>query len=877
MAKLKDLETKYDFKKVEDGKYEKWLEGGYFSCGDISKTPYTIVIPPPNITGKLHIGHVLDNTLQDIIIRRKRMMGFDTLYLPGMDHASIATQAKVEQMLRKDGISRYDLGRDKFLKECWKWKDDHAHIIHEQWKKLGLSLDYSRERFTLDEGLNRAVNEVFVKMYNEGLIYRGEKIINWDIQAKTALSNIEVEYKDLEGAFYHIIYPLVDGSGSLEIATTRPETMFADQALMVHPDDERYKEYIGKEVRIPLTDIIIPVISDAYVEKDFGTGVVKVTPAHDPNDFEVGIRHNLARPLCMTEDGKMNKMAGIYEGMDRLECRDKLVEDLKKEGYLIKIEKLMHSVGHSERTGVIVEPRLSKQWFVNMKPLADAVIEMQKNKDEKVNFFPARFENTFLQWLENIQDWCISRQLWWGHQIPAWYKKVDGKEEVYVGTSAPDGEGWVRDEDALDTWFSSALWPFSTLGWPDKTQDLERFFPGDTLVTGYDIIFFWVARMVFQSKYLTGKRPFKNVLIHGIIRDELGRKVSKSLGNGVDIMEAFNKYGVDAVRYFITTTGAPGQDLRYSDEKLEATWNYINKIWNISRYIGLQLDQNNYNNEEIDIKKLNTVDKWILTRLNEVIKNADINFEKYEFGEVAKELYNFVWNDFASWYLEMTKVVLNSDSTNKADKINTCAVLVYVLRAILKLLHPFIPFVTEDIYQMFNDGSIVVSDWPKFKEEYNFKEAMDIQIVYDIITSVRNTRALKNVSISKPIDLVLQISDKDLLTFIDNNKHYLQRFTNYQNLLLTMDKYDTNKCQVSVLHKVNVIIPLNTLVNLEEEKAKLELEKANMLNEIKRCESMLANPGFVAKAPEAKVNAEKEKLATYKAKLEEIEKLLKDF
>ena len=579
----------------------------------------------------------------------------------------------------------------------------------------------------------------------------------------------------------------------------------------------------------------------------------------------------------MTEDGKMNKMAGIYEGMDRLECRDKLVEDLKKEGYLIKIEKLMHSVGHSERTGVIVEPRLSKQWFVKMKPLADAVIEMQKNKDEKVNFFPARFENTFLQWLENIQDWCISRQLWWGHQIPAWYKKVDGKEEVYVGTSAPEGEGWVRDEDALDTWFSSALWPFSTLGWPDKTQDLERFFPGDTLVTGYDIIFFWVARMVFQSKYLTGKRPFKNVLIHGIIRDELGRKVSKSLGNGVDIMEAFNKYGVDAVRYFITTTGAPGQDLRYSDEKLEATWNYINKIWNISRYIGLQLDQNNYNNEEIDIKKLNTVDKWILTRLNEVIKNADINFEKYEFGEVAKELYNFVWNDFASWYLEMTKVVLNSDSTNKVDKINTCAVLVYVLRAILKLLHPFIPFVTEDIYQMFNDGSIVVSNWPKFKEEYNFKEAMDIQIVYDIITSVRNTRALKNVSISKPIDLVLQISDKDLLTFIDNNKHYLQRFTNYQNLLLTMDKYDTNKCQVSVLHKVNVIIPLNTLVNLEEEKAKLELEKANMLNEIKRCESMLANPGFVAKAPEAKVNAEKEKLATYKAKLEEIEKLLKDF
>ena len=875
MAKLKDLSTKYDFKLVEEGKYDKWIKEGYFTAGDISKTPYTIVIPPPNITGKLHIGHVLDTTLQDIIVRRKRMMGFDTLYLPGMDHASIATQAKVEQMLRKEGISRYDLGREEFLKVCWKWKEDHSDIIHDQWKKVGLSLDYTRERFTLDAGLNKAVNEVFVKMYNEGLIYRGEKIINWDIQSKTALSNIEVEYKDIEGAFYHINYPLADGSGVLQIATTRPETMFADMALMVHPEDERYTSFIGKEVIIPTTDIKIPVISDAYVEREFGTGVVKVTPAHDPNDFEVGLRHNLGRPLCMTDDGHMNAMAHKYEGMDRFECRKALVKDLEELGYLVKVEKMIHSVGHSERTGVVVEPRLSKQWFVKMQPLADMVIEMQKGED-KVNFYPARFENTFLQWMENIQDWCISRQLWWGHQIPAWYKKDEsGEEEVFVGLAAPEGEGWVRDEDALDTWFSSALWPFSTLGWPENTSDLERFFPGDTLVTGYDIIFFWVARMVFQSKYLTNKRPFKDVLIHGIIRDELGRKVSKSLGNGVDINEAFDKYGVDSVRYFLTTNGAPGQDLRYSDEKLESTWNYFNKLWNISRYIGIQLDANNYNEEEIDVKSLNTVDKWILAKLNNVISTSDKLFEKYDFGESSKLIYNFVWNDFASWYLEMTKVVMNGEDAKA--KINTCAVLVYVLRTILKLLHPFAPFVTEDIYQMFNEGSITVSSWPKALKEYDFEDSLDIEQIYDIITAVRNTRAVKNVSMSKPISLVLQLKDNSLKEFIENNTHYLQRFTNYEDLKLVIGEYDTAKCQVTVLNNITVIIPLDTLVNLEEEKAKLLQEKQKMENEIKRCSNMLSNPSFVSKAPAAKVEEEKRKLNEYQEKLDKINQLLSEF
>ena len=576
--KLKDLPTKYDFKSVEEGKYRTWVEKGYFTPGDLSNKSYCIVIPPPNVTGKLHLGHVLDDTLQDIIIRRKRMQGYDTLYLPGMYHASIATQAKVEAKLRSQGISRYDLGREKFLKVAWEWKEEYAGYIRKQWETLGLSLDYTRERFTLDEGLNKAVNTVFVKMYNEGLIYRGEKIINWDIQSKTAISNIEVEYKDIEGAFYHMIYKFVDGKvdgrEGLEIATTRPETMFADMALMVHPNDERYKQFIGKKVYIPLTNTQIPVISDEYVDMEFGTGVVKVTPAHDPNDFEVGLRHNLGRPLCMNDDGTMNSMALKYEGMDRFECRKALVEDLKKEGYLVKVEKMIHSVGHSERTGVIVEPRLSKQWFVKMDKLASDLLAMQKT-EEKINFVPARFEKIFENWLENMQDWCISRQLWWGHQIPAWYRG----EEVYVGTVPPQGEGWIRDEDALDTWFSSALWPFSTLGWPEKTKDLEKFFPTDCLVTGYDIIFFWVARMAFQSKYLLNTRPFKDVLIHGLIRDELGRKVSKSLGNGVDMYDVTNKYGTDSLRYFITTSGAPGQDIRYSEEKIEASWNFINKNW----------------------------------------------------------------------------------------------------------------------------------------------------------------------------------------------------------------------------------------------------------------------------------------------------------
>ncbi len=869
--KLKDLSTKYDFKSVEEGKYRTWVEKGYFTPGDLSNKAYCVVIPPPNVTGKLHLGHVLDCTLEDIIVRRKRMQGYDTLYLPGMDHASIATQAKVEAKLRSQGISRYDLGREKFLEVAWDWKEEYAGYIRDQWATLGLSVDYTRERFTLDEGLNKAVNTVFVKMYNEGLIYRGEKIINWDIQSKTAISNIEVEYKDIEGAFYHMVYKFVDGPinglEGLEIATTRPETMFADMALMVHPKDERYKDFIGKEVYIPLTNTKIPVISDEYVDMEFGTGVVKVTPAHDPNDFEVGLRHNLGRPLCMNDDGTMNAMTGKYEGMERFACRKMLVEDLKESGYLTKVEKMIHSVGHSERTGVIVEPRLSKQWFVKMDKLASDLLEMQKTEN-KINFVPARFEKIFENWLENMQDWCISRQLWWGHQIPAWYRG----EEVYVGMSAPEGEGWVRDEDALDTWFSSALWPFSTLGWPDQTKDLEKFFPTDCLVTGYDIIFFWVARMAFQSKYLLKTRPFKDVLIHGLIRDELGRKVSKSLGNGVDMYDVVNKYGTDSLRYFITTSGAPGQDIRYSEEKIEAAWNFINKIWNISRFIGLNFENNNYQGEEIDENYLTDVDKWILTRLNETIESSDQNFEKYDFGEASKAIYKFTWFDFASWYLEMTKVTFSGN--DQKAKINTCACLKYVLTAILKLLHPFMPFVTEEIYQKYNEGSIVISKWPEVNSNYNFAKASRIETIFDIITAVRNIRAEKNVVNSKKIDLLLEVKNNETLEIINQSLPYLEKFTNYENITVSLDELSKEKAVTKVYDNVIVILPLKALVNIEEEKKKLNANKEKLLGEIMRCEKMLNNPNFLNKAPENKINEEKEKLASYQKQLEETIKLL---
>ena len=859
------LDKKYNHLEVEKGKYENWKTKNYFKCDTKSdKTPFCIVIPPPNVTGKLHLGHAWDTTLQDIIARYKRMQGYDVLWLPGMDHAGIATQAKIDAKLKAQGVSRYEIGREAFLKVAWEWKDEYAKTIHSQWAALGLSLDYTKERFTLDEGLNNAVLEVFCKLYEEGLIYRGERIINWDVEAKTALSNIEVEYKDIEGAFYHFIYPFVDEEGGLEIATTRPETMFGDTAIMVHPEDERYSKYIGKYVYIPGTSRQIPVISDAYVEKEFGTGVVKVTPAHDPNDFEVGNRHNLERLICMNEDGTMNSLAGKYEGMERFACRKQLVADLTEVGLCPKIEKMIHSVGHSERTGVVVEPRLSKQWFVKMGPLSEDVLKMQSREETRINFIPERFNKTFSTWIENTQDWCISRQLWWGHRIPAWYKG----DEVIVSKTCP-GPDYKQDEDVLDTWFSSGLWTFSTFGWPEKTALLDRYTPTNCLVTGYDIIFFWVARMAFLSKHFMDARPFEKCMIHGLIRDEQGRKMSKSLGNGVDPFDVIEKYGCDALRYFLTTNSTPGQDLRYSEEKIASSWNYINKIWNISRYIQMNLQNNNYNDEPVDYSKLTSIDKWLYSKLNKVIENVNENFDKYEFGEAAKFIYNFVWDDFASWYIELSKVTFNS---SKGDKVNTCAILKDVLNTILKLLHPYMPFVTEEIYQIFNEGSVMVSNWPKAIDLLNDNDNLKVDKMLSIITAIRNLRVNNNVAPSKPLSMIIDAKEHDVI-FLETHKEYLKKFANYESLEFNNNP-NKEQSQVIVLEDLNIIVPLKEIIDFDKEKERLTKEFERLTNEVARSEKMLSNPSFTSKAPKEKVDAEKEKLEKYVQQLEEVKKLL---
>ena len=847
---MKEMKPKYDFKEVENGKYDFWLKGGYFTAGDISKKPYTIVIPPPNVTGKLHLGHAWDTTLQDIIARRKRMQGYDMLYLPGSDHAGIATQAKIDAKLKEQGVSRYDIGREEFLKVSWDWVKEYRGIIHEQWGALGLSLDYTRERFTLDEGLNKAVNHVFITLYNKGLIYRGDRIINWDCEAKTALSNIEVEHKEVDGAFYYFKYPFTDGFGHVMVATTRPETMFADQAVMVHPDDERYQHLIGKEVYIAGTNVKIPVIADSYVEKDFGTGVVKVTPAHDPNDFEVGRRHNLSMPLCMDDSGHMNEMAGKYQGMDRFECRKQLVNDLKEIGLLDHVEPIKHQVGHSERTGVIVEPRLSKQWFVKMDVLSEQAL-----KESTVKFVPERYHDTWKRWMENCNDWCISRQLWWGHRIPAWYKG----EEVLVQTECP-GEGWIQDEDVLDTWFSSQLWPFSSLGWPEETADFKRYFPTDTLVTGYDIIFFWVSRMIFQSIEFTKESPFKNVLIHGLIRDAQGRKMSKSLGNGVDPMDLKDKYGTDSMRYFLTTNSAPGMDLRFEEEKVLASWNYINKLWNVSRYVMMNLDEEELG--EIKVSELSIPSKWILTKLNTLIKDVDINYEKFEFGEVARSLYNFLWDDFASWYVELTKVDLQAKNEYAKSTMN---VLVYVLSSVVKLLHPFIPFVTEEIYQSLpvkDSESITISAWPVVNEAYDFSDELSIMnLGCDIISAVRTIRTDLNHPMSKPITLNLE-AETNVITKIALVEAYLVKFTNAKKLTISenADKDDTVS---KILPDVKIFIPAKELIDKEAEIKRLEVELSKLENELTRSNKMLSNENFLAKASPEKVQAERDKLAKY--------------
>ncbi len=870
------MPTKYDPQTIEKGRYEWWLKGKFFEAkDDEGKLPYTIVIPPPNVTGKLHLGHAWDTTLQDILTRMKRMQGYDVLWLPGMDHAGIATQAKVEEKLRNEGKSRYDLGREKFVEETWKWKEEYASHIREQWAKLGLGLDYSRERFTLDEGLSDAVKEVFVTLYNKGLIYRGEYIINWDPSTKTALSDIEVIYKDVQGGFYHMNYPLEDGSGHIEVATTRPETMLGDSAVAVHPEDDRYKHLIGKTVILPIVGREIPIVADDYVDMEFGSGAVKITPAHDPNDFEVGNRHNLERVLVMNEDGTMNEKAGKYQGLDRFECRKQIVKDLQELGVLFKIEEHPHSVGHSERSGAVVEPYLSTQWFVKMQPLADEAIALQ-NKEEKVNFVPDRFEKTYLRWMENIRDWCISRQLWWGHRIPAWYHKETG--EVYVGLEAPaDAENWKQDNDVLDTWFSSALWPFSTMGWPNKdAADYKRYFPTDALVTGYDIIFFWVSRMIFQSIEFTGERPFKDVLIHGLVRDEQGRKMSKSLGNGVDPMDVIEKYGADALRYFLSTGSSPGQDLRFSYEKVESTWNFANKIWNASRFALMNMDGMTF--EEIDFSGEKSVaDKWILTRLNETIEHVTRLSERYEFGEVGRALYNFIWDDFCDWYIEMAKLPLYGE--DEAAKKTTRSILAHVLDNTMRLLHPFMPFITEEIWQNLPHAgeSITTAAWPKVNPDLSDEQAAgEMKLLMEMIRSVRNIRAEVNTPMSKKIKMLVKAKDEQVLKAIENNRSYIERFCNPEELQMGIELETPEKAMTAVITGLEIILPLEGLINIDEEIARLEKEYEKLNKEVDRVQKKLSNEGFMKKAPESVVAEERAKEQDYLEKRNIVEARIKE-
>ena len=837
------LEKKYDHKMVEEGKYENWLNHKYFESGDMSKKPYAIVIPPPNVTGKLHLGHAWDTTLQDIIIRFKRMQGYDALWVPGMDHAGIATQAKVDAKLKDMGINPRSLERTEWLKYAWDWKNEYAENIHKQWAKMGLSLDYTKERFTLDRGLSDAVKHVFVTLYNEGLIYRGERIINWDPQAMTALSNEEVIYKDVPGAFYHIKYFIEGTDDYLEVATTRPETLFGDTAVAVNPNDERYKDLIGKNVILPIVNKLIPIIGDEHADPEFGTGIVKITPAHDPNDFEVGNRHNLERIIVINPDGTMNENALVYNGLDRFLCRKKLVEDLKNDGLLISIEEITHSVGHSERTGVMVEPYLSKQWFVKMRPLADRVLENQKDKDSKVNFVPERFEKIMNHWMEITYDWCISRQLWWGHRIPAWYKG----EEVYVGMEAPTEEGWVQDTDVLDTWFSSALWPFSTLGWPEETDLLKRYYPNNVLVTGYDIIPFWVNRMTFQGLHFTGKRPFKDCLIHGLIRDKEGRKMSKSLGNGVDPMDVIDEYGCDALRYFLSTSSAAGQDLRYDEEKVKSTWNFINKLWNASRFCLMNIEDL----KVYDFSNLAVQDKWILSKLNKVISKVTKNMESYEFNNAGGELYNFIWSDFCDSYIEMSKFSL--------DSVSTKSTLCYAISAILKMLHPFMPYVTDEIYSMLpirDAENIMISSYPLVNEEFNFdSEEKETEEMIGFIAAFRNVKQENAIS-------------KDAKVMVNFDNSLINKMLKLDGNLVS-EKLSIKEYKVSY-GKLEAIIYYEKEVTEEDILAKekqIESLKASILKR----EKLLSNAGFVSKAPEQLVNDEKRKLEEEKKLLSTLE------
>ena len=840
------LDKKYNHIDVEKNKYNEWKEKGYFKADSKSdKTPYCIVIPPPNVTGKLHIGHAYDTALQDVIIRYKRMQGFDTLWLPGMDHAAIATEAKVVKKLKDEGIDKYEYGREKFLKECWDWTHKYGESIRSQWGALGLSVDYTRERFTLDEGLSEAVKKVFVDYYNKGLIYRGERIINWDPAAQTALSNEEVIYKEEKSAFYHLKYKLEDSEEYLDVATTRPETLFGDTAVAVNEKDKRYKSFVGKNVILPLMNKPIPVITDEHADMEKGTGCVKITPAHDPNDFEVGNRHNLERIVIMNDDATMNEnVPKKYQGMTREECREECIKDLKEQGLLLEIEPLVHEVGHSERTDVMVEPMIKEQWFVKMKPLAEKVLKFQDDKEKKVNFVPKRFEKILRHWMDISYDWCISRQLWWGHRIPAWYK--DG--EIYVGMEAPKEDGWVQDEDVLDTWFSSALWPFSTLGWPNKTEDFKRYFPTNCLVTGYDIIFFWVSRMTFQSEYINNERPFKDCVIHGLIRDKLGRKMSKSLGNGVDPFDMVEKYGADSLRYYLSTDGSMGMDLRFDEVKLTSTWNFINKIWNASRFVLMNIEDL----KEIKLNKLKNEDKWILTKYEKMLKSVTKHMDKYEFNLAGSEIYDFTWNYFCDYYIEMAKYSI--------EKNETQSTLCYVLTGILKLLHPFMPFVTEEIYQMLpvkDSESIMISEYPKYTKKYVFE--LEESVMDDAVEFIKNFRNIKAENkITKELKVMFDTSD-------DNE------------LIVKMLKIKDNVVKKPLGIKAYKVFSERVKARIFFEKVETEAEKISREAQIKvletsiaRREKLLSNENYVNKAPANIVENDRKKLEEEKKKLEEL-------
>ncbi len=858
------LDKRYDFKKIEEGKVQKWKNAGYFKAGDTSKLPFAMVIPPPNVTGVLHIGHAIDNTFQDIIARYKKLQGFDVLYLPGVDHAGIATQAKVDAKLKSEGISRYDIGREAFLKEAFKWKEEHSDIIHSQWEKMGIMIDYSRERFTLDDGFQDAVFTVFKTLYDEGLIYQGTRIVNYDPVMKTALSNIEINYKEEEGSFYYFKYRFESNKDKyLEIATTRPETMFGDTCIVVNPNDERYKDIVGKNVINPANGDLLPVIADEYVDINFGTGAMKCTPAHDPNDFIIGEKYGFDHPVIMNIDGTMINGLGKYSKMPREECRKTLVEDIKNNGDLIKIEKITHNVGHSERSDAIVEPILSKQWFVKMKPLADKVLENQKTEN-KVNFYPPRFENVLTRWLSNIDDWCISRQLWWGHRIPVWYKK-DVPSKIIVSKTAP-GDDYYQDEDVLDTWFSSALWPFATLGWPNETSDFKRYYPTNTLVTGYDIIFFWVSRMIFQGLHFTNKIPFKDVVIHGIVRDSQGRKMSKSLGNGIDPVKVIEDYGTDSLRYFLATTAAPGLDMRYSEEKVKAANQYLNKIWNVARFALMNIPEN-YNFKELSFDSLNILDKYVLLKLDETIDKVTQAMEKYEFGIASSILYDFVYDIFCDFYIELSKVSLQEDEFNKESVYFT---LTTCLKEICIIIHPFAPFISEEIYLNLNNHkeSIMLENYPKCKGYKDNESILDkINTVREIIEKIRAYKVENSLTPNHKLSLKLN-SKIDLKPL----EKYILRFT----FASSLEFSDSDFKEMNNIVLNNVIIYIDDNIDKKELNKKLQDQLVKIESEIKRSENLLNNQNFLSKASEEKVNLEKAKYQNYLSQKEEILKKLKN-